>query len=131
MSYVDESQGAGDTTSWFAERLSEQQASHDGVALRRWADAVLPKLPSGPVALVSASVEGCVLSGVVAALRSEPTTWQRLNLGRPEPQGPGIFVVVEPARLSEGVLEFLRRVLPDALVLDAIAAPDGALASAA
>jgi hypothetical protein len=53
---------------------------HQGEALRVAAGSVLDQLPETPVALLAASVEGAALAGVCAALRSDGSTWARVNL---------------------------------------------------
>ena len=99
-----------------------QRVAREGKALRRWADAVLRRLPPGPVTLVATSVEGCALAAVVAAQRDEPTTWDQLALGRPQPKCKGTVVVVEPLRLGDGLLNTLRRTVPGAEVIQGLAA---------
>jgi hypothetical protein len=112
-----------DTTKWFVERLSEQEAAHDGAALRRWARTVLGALPGGPVELVATSVEGCALAAVVAAQReAAPTRWRRLVLGRDERSSTDFaIVVVEPMRLGAGLHQAIAEALPDALVMSGFA----------
>lgn len=111
------------TTTWFTERVPEQEAAHDGAALRRWARVVLDALPPGPVELVATSVEGCAVAAVVAAQRGEgPTRWRRLVLGRNDGISPGFaIIVVEPVQLGTGLHEAIREALPDALILGGLA----------
>jgi hypothetical protein len=122
MSCSDELRSTDHATEWAAGRLTEQRAAHDGRALRRWADVVLRRLPSGPLVLASTSVEGCALAAVVAARRDEPTTWEHLALGRPQPGRDSPVVVVEPLRLGHGTLTTLQRALPGAQVIQGLAA---------
>jgi hypothetical protein len=117
-------------TPWFAGRLSEQVRAHEGWALKNWATAVLQKLPPGRVALLSMSVEGCALAAVVASMRKDETTWEQIAVGRPQPERKRTLVVVEPIRLAEGLLESLQQLLPNAFVIEGLAAPTE-LASAA
>jgi hypothetical protein len=119
MSYSDL---AADTMTWFATRLEEQRAAHDGHALRRWADVVVDQLPAGPLVLLAASTEGCVLAGVVASMRGAATAWERLDLGQDDAPDLGVRrVVVEPALLAPGLLQVIERRLPDASVIHGLA----------
>lgn len=120
MAYVD-AEARETTTSWFAERLAEQRAAHSGATLNQWASEVLLELPSGPVTLLSLSVEGCALAAVVAASRQDATSWEQLALGRPHRELVGIPVVLEPAQLAEGALRVLERTLPGAVVISGLA----------
>jgi hypothetical protein len=108
---------------WFADRLSEQAAAHDGDAMRASADCVLRLLPDGPIELVATSTEGCALAAVVAALRPEaPTRWRRLVFGRAVDTTPGFaVVVVEAVELGEGLREAIRQALPDAMIIAGVA----------
>ena len=120
------------TTTWFVERVSEQDAAHDGEALRRWSRAVLAELPRGPVDLVATSTEGCALAAVVAALRVDaPTRWRRLAFGREDgvPRDSAV-VVVEPVELGGGLREAIARELPGAVIICGLAVREPAAAAA-
>ena len=130
MPYTDAVTDQDGVAAWFAERLSEQRAAHQGAVLRTWAEVVLRRLPQGPVALLAMSTEGCALAAVVAARRESKTSWERLSLMRPHPKGQGARVLVEPARLAPGMVEALGELLPEASIIDAVAL-EPALASAA
>ena len=91
---------------------------------------MLARLPDGAVTLVATSTEGCVLAGVVASMRSAPTTWRRLVFGQGMPDIRNV-VVVEPVMLGAGMLQLLRDQLPEAVVVHGLAAPPERVASAA
>lgn len=113
---------AADTMTWFAARREEQKTAHDGHALRSWAHDVLDRLPPGPIVLIAASTEGCVLAGVVASLRTAPTAWERLDLAQDDDPASGARpVVVEPALLSPGLLRVIEQRLPSAVVVHGLA----------
>lgn len=111
------------TTRWFVDRLSEQEAGHDGQVMRAWAQQVLSRLPAGAVHVFATSLEGCALAAVVAALRTDgPTSWSRLVLGRDvdRPEHRAV-VVLEPGELGDGLAAVISEVLPGSLVLAGIA----------
>src|SRR4051794_36663044 len=111
---------------WFDDRNQEQRDAHEGDALRRWAELVLPELPEGPLELVALSTEGCALAAVVAALRIDgPTSWRRLNLDRVrEVARERALAVVEPVALGEGLRATLAELLPTATVYAGFASRD-------
>jgi hypothetical protein len=117
-------------TPWFAARRDEQRRAHAGDVLRDLAEYVYHRLPTGPVTLLSLSVEGCALAAVVATLRNDDTTWQQFALAGPHPERHGKTVVVEPVLLGSGVLQSLKELLPDADVVHGIASATAAPALA-
>lgn len=94
---------------------AEMRSLHDGAALRRAVDAILPQLPRGPVTLLATSPEGIGLAAATAARRSEATSWQPLQFGlgvqRPL-AGPA--VIVEPLDPGPGWRSTISRVVPEA-----------------
>jgi hypothetical protein len=127
MRYVDDS-----VDRWFAERLVEQGATHDGAVVRHLAEAALAQLPEGAVTILSTSLEGCAVAAATAALRDEPTRWARLVLGRDAPEHDGSVIVLEAVTLGDGLRTSIRNMLPAATImdLDALSSP-AALRSAA
>ena len=126
------SDGADDeATAWFAARRIEQARAHEGATLGSLAAAVLSELPSGPLALVSLSVEGCALSAVVAALRPEATTWEQINLGRIRLDPDLPVVLVEPVQIAPGLLKWIKVHLPQATIVQPVGSTGTGLAAAA
>lgn len=125
------SSSAGSTTAWFADRLVEQEAAHEGDTLRALADVVLAELPQGPVEVISTSTEGCALAAVVAALRdSAPTRWRQLHVGRDEAPADGYRpVVVEAVELGLGLRTAIEKALPGAVVISGLESRRGLIAA--
>src|SRR4051794_3200163 len=122
MAYMHDS-GQDEATRWFVDRLGEQEAAHDGHAMRTWARLVLQQLPAGPLELVSTSIEGCALAAVVAALREEGVTrWRHLVLGREgessERHAPA--VVIEAVEIGPGFRAAIEQSLPGAIIISGV-----------
>lgn len=95
----------------------------DGAALLDAARGVLPHLPTGPLLLLSTSVEGTALAAVCATLRgSGSTTWARVNLVAPQLLDEARHTVfVEPVDPGAGWRSAIEKHYPGADFLSAAA----------
>jgi hypothetical protein len=119
---------AGSLAASYLEGQEQVQALSDGSCLRAAATSVLSQLPSGPLTLVSTSTAGAALAATCAALRSEPTHWQAIDLLLPTPI-EGAVAVVEPIDAGDGWRGALTRHYPGAEVFLPRAAGDLELAA--
>src|SRR3712207_1449644 len=74
----------------------------EGPAMRNHADWILCCLPSGPIDLIATTGEGAALAAVVAASRTEPTSWRRVRLTLSRTRDESRVYVVEPYATGEG-----------------------------
>ena len=92
---------------------AQMRVLHDGAALRRAVDAILPQLPGGQITLLATSPQGIGIAAATAARRREPTAWQLLDvrLGVQEVIA-GRAVIVEPVEPGDGWRSMIGRIVP-------------------
>lgn len=91
---------------------------HQGETLRTAADSVLDQLAETPVALLAASVEGAALAAVCAALRSDGSTWARVNLFTQSTTSNALPIVfVEPTEPGAAWRAAVTARYPDATIV--------------
>ena len=99
--------------------MSKAETLHEGGQLSRVALDVIKVLPSGPVWMVSTSLEGTSVAAACSALAPDRRiSWDRVTLTRPirAPRGASV-VVVEPSDPGDGWRQMVKRQLPRAQVL--------------
>jgi hypothetical protein len=106
-----------------AERYSrvtrKAEGLHDGGMLSQVVIDVLRRLPSGPVWMVSTSLEGTSIAAACSALAHDKRIrWDRITLTRPlkAPRGSSV-VVIEPSDPGEGWRQMVTRQFPRAKVM--------------
>src|SRR5258708_29125792 len=96
--------------------LEAMYALHDGETIEAAARSILAKLPRGPLALVTTSVEGAALAAVCCVLAGHADLrWEYVSLGRPVDSLPDVPVVaIEPIHPGAWRREALASPLPRA-----------------
>jgi hypothetical protein len=107
----------------YLESEAQMDELRDGEQLRRAARAVIKRLGSGRLTLVSTSAQGAGLIAACAALRSEPTSWREVNLMLAPEFGDEELVFVEPIDAGEAWRSFVRARYPHARFAFADEAP--------
>lgn len=113
----------------YATRQAEMDRLYDGEVLRDAVIEVLKRLPSGPLTLVSTSVQGAGLVAACAAARAEPTGWRQVNLAHSTIEVSGAVVVVEPVDAGAGWRAAVAARYPGAQILVGTGEPALALAA--
>jgi hypothetical protein len=102
----------------YAIRQDEMNAVYDGAVLRERADRLLKLLPPGPVVLVSTSEQGAGIAAAAAALRTDETSWRRVDpllpVGLSE---TATVVIVEPIQGNSAWRQAVERRWPAARVM--------------
>jgi hypothetical protein len=85
----------GSLLAQYLQGQEEANALSDGAALRDAARDLLSQLPHGQLTLVTTTTAGVGLAATCAALRSEPTRWQLIDLMLATPEIEGRVAIVD------------------------------------